>query len=178
MSASVLYVYTSIVFYILSTSPELSRIKCTLHHIYARSYFRVIGFHPEAKCYVEPRLSQSVLTRKWLCHINQFSVSITLHQIGFMEFYLAFATACLIPVNSWGFHHIRKWNSTEGCALFVKLTLRFLLSSQKRTFIHSFIHSSFISYIQSLQSCCIALHGSVEPKVLTLNTVVQNAEEP
>jgi hypothetical protein len=57
------------------------------------SYYRVIGFLPEVKSSVWSLGYLSLLlTRKWLCHINQFFLSITLHQIGLMEFYLALAT--------------------------------------------------------------------------------------
>jgi hypothetical protein len=120
---------------------------------------------------MEPWLSQSVNeSERAMPNQSVFPIYYTSsnwsHEILFGLHY------CLIPVNSWGFRRIRKWDSTEGYALSVRLIPHFLLS-----YIHPFIHSSFISYmITAIMLHCIARKRRAK-SAHTKDSLVQNAKE-
>jgi hypothetical protein len=112
----------------------------------------VIGFHPEAKLCVKPRLSQSIID-SLMAMPYQFVFPIHYTSSHWSPGILLGLQCCVIPANSWGFRHIRKVRFNRRWSLECLTIYPSFFTPIAIAYIHPSIHS-FISYC----NICIKLH--------------------
>jgi hypothetical protein len=153
------------VFYILSTSLELSCTICTLHHIYAGSYLRVIGFTPKQSIIWNLSYLNLLLTQKWL-----------LHFIKLVSYNSIWPSLLLDSSYLMGFPSHKKVGLNRRLCLVVRITLHFFIIIIAKASIHSFV----IHLIHAI--IAIILHYTVRKRgaksAHAKDSLVQNTKEP